>query len=83
MEAQISFTNNQDQLSIQLTHNLDPKLYDLPLTLKTYIPSNWKEVEIIQGKISKHVKAGKDENGQYVVYQAIPNQEDIVLANAE
>ena len=83
MEAQISFTNNQDQLSIQLTHNLDPKLYDLPLTLKTYIPSNWKEVEITQGKISKHVKAGKDENGQYVVYQAIPNQEDIVLANAE
>ena len=83
MEAQISFTNNQDQLSIQLTNNLDPKLYDLPLTLKTYIPSNWKEVEIIQGKTKNHVKAGKDENGQYVVYQAIPNQEDIVLANVE
>jgi hypothetical protein len=83
MEAQISFTNNQDQLSIQLTHNLDPKLYDIPLTLKTYIPSNWKDVEVIQGKLVKRVKTGKDENGQYVVYQAIPNQEDIVLANAE
>jgi len=81
MNAQISFTSNQDQLSVQLTHNLDPELYDLPLTLKTYIPSNWKEVEIIQDETKKRVKAKKDENGQYVVYQAVPNGADIVLAN--
>ena len=83
MGAQVSFTNNQDQLSVKLTHNLDPELYDIPLTLKTYIPSNWEEAEIIQGTTKIHGESGKDENGQYVVYQALPNQEDIEIAHAE
>jgi hypothetical protein len=54
-------------------------MYDVPLTLKTYVPASWKQVKIQQGKHSKQVKITKDEKGSYVIYQADPNAIAITL----
>ncbi len=83
MHAEVSFAREQDQISIQLIHDLDPSLYDLPLTLRTYIPSGWKTVMCSQGESSKKLTPEKDEKGFFIRYQAQPNKDEIILANAE
>jgi peptidoglycan/xylan/chitin deacetylase (PgdA/CDA1 family) len=83
MQAEVSYSNNEDQISVQLKHDLHPSLYDLPLTLKTYIPSAWKSVMFSQGESSKRLTPEKDENGYFIRYQAQPNKSKIILAKAE
>lgn len=83
MQAKVSYSINEDQISVQLKHGLDPSLYDLPLTLKTYIPASWKGVDFHQGENAQILKPLKDEYGYYVQYQAMANKENIILVNSE
>ena len=53
--------------------------YDLPLTLKTQVPSGWHEVQVRQGDQMKRVKAFQEKGISYVVYQAVPNGEVVKL----
>jgi hypothetical protein len=81
MNAEIVYSKNEDQITVQLNHDLDPLLYDLPLTLKTYIPANWNSVECRQGENTQILIPGNDENGYFVQYRAMANMEDIILVN--
>ena len=83
MHAEVTYSQKNSKISVQLKHDLDPSLYDLPLTLKTYIPDGWKVVEVKQGVLSEKIKPQKDANGYYVSYRAIPNMEDIILFDSE
>ncbi|MDR3712640.1 MAG: polysaccharide deacetylase family protein [Puia sp.] len=60
-------------IGIYLTHPLDPVMYDLPLTLKTYIPSSWNKVSVTQGATTIEPDLQRDEKGRYVLYQLKPN----------
>jgi len=51
--------------------------YDLPLTLKTRVPDEWKAVEIQQGEIRKQVDVVQSNGAKYVLYQAVPNAEAV------
>ena len=64
---------------IALTHTLDPALYDLPLTLKTYVPAGWTRVRVTQGSTSSELTPSRDAGGTFVMYPARPNAEDVVL----
>jgi len=79
MNAEISYSQKGDKITIELNHKLDPELYELPLTLKTYVPSDWITIKIRQGEKSWIREADRDENGLYVLYNALPNAEKIVL----
>jgi peptidoglycan/xylan/chitin deacetylase (PgdA/CDA1 family) len=68
------------KIIISLNHWLDHSLYNLPLTLKTYISPEWKKVRIQQGKHSRQVRPLTDEKGAYVLYQAEPDGVDLVLS---
>jgi peptidoglycan/xylan/chitin deacetylase (PgdA/CDA1 family) len=74
----ISATNN-GAITVSVSHTLDKALYNIPLTLKTYVPASWKKVEITEGKIVKVKSAITDATGNYIVYQAIPNRAGIKL----
>ncbi len=67
-------TGNEKKWSVDLNIKmaLDNKVYDVPLTLKTYIPAYWRHVTIKQGKRLKKIEPAKDEQGWYVVYQVNP-----------
>ena len=67
------------KITVTLTHSLDNKMYDLPLTLKTYVPASWKKAQEIQGKLSHQLTVTKDEKGSYVLFRADPNARPIVL----
>jgi hypothetical protein len=54
--------------------------YDLPLTLKTHVPDEWKIVEIQQGKKRKQVDVVQSNGAKYVLYQAVPNAEVVKLS---
>jgi hypothetical protein len=58
---------------VKLMHSLDPVMYNLPLTLKTYLPVTGKKLVIEQG--GKEIKSltGSDEKGWFVLYRIDPN----------
>jgi peptidoglycan/xylan/chitin deacetylase (PgdA/CDA1 family) len=66
-------------ISISLTHSLDQTMYDLPLTLKTYVPANWSKVNITQGTSAQKAAVQHDEKGAYVLFQLIPNSKTAFL----
>ncbi|MDB5025432.1 MAG: polysaccharide deacetylase family protein [Mucilaginibacter sp.] len=68
--AKVNMSKNNGKITVKLTDSLDRKMYDLPLTLKTYVPSGWKKVKEIQGKHIRQLPVKKDEKGNYVLYQA-------------
>ena len=53
--------------------------YDLPLTLKTYVPETWMNVTVSQGEKSSSIRTEIDEDRHYVQYEAFPNAEEIIL----
>jgi len=69
-----------DQILVSLTHSLDKTMYNIPLTLKTYVSSNWKEVRVKQGEKDQRVCPLKDEKGAYILYQIIPNANPVELS---
>lgn len=79
MNATIKSAAKGGKITVNLTHSLDSTMYDLPLTLKTYVSSKWKKVQLKQGTESKPVLTQQDASGRYVLYQAYPNTSDIEL----
>jgi hypothetical protein len=60
-------------IKVNLTHELDPKQYDIALTLKTYVDPSWKQVRVKQGDRSIETSVSNDAKGAYVQYDANPN----------
>jgi peptidoglycan/xylan/chitin deacetylase (PgdA/CDA1 family) len=71
-----------DALSVVLRDDLTDLNYDLPLTLKSYVPIGWRVVEVNQGKRAMRAEVVHDRVGAYVLYQAIPNAEAITIVAA-
>jgi peptidoglycan/xylan/chitin deacetylase (PgdA/CDA1 family) len=69
-------------ISIVLRSELRDLNYDLPLTLKTYVPSEWEAVEVRQGEQSKQVGVLRAGGAAYILYQANPNAEVVRLSRA-
>ncbi len=79
MAGTVRQTSSESKITVELTHTLDREDYDLPLTLKTYVPAKWKKVKIKQGTTSEILPSAQDEQGSFVQYQAIPNATPIQL----
>lgn len=78
--AKVSSTETGGKISVTLTHSLDMKWYDLPLTLKTYVPAKWKKATVTQGKHAQTATIQHDDKGTYVLYQLKPNSANATLA---
>lgn len=61
-EVQSNLEN--DKITISLTSELDPKIYTVPLTIKTYIPEDWKQAK---SSDQKTLEIKEDEKGKYVL----------------
>jgi len=72
----------KDAIAVTISSKLDPKVYDIPMTLKTYVPKAWKSV--IQNNKStqdsqRELKIQNDTLGHYVLYSVLPNEHEIIL----
>lgn len=79
MASEITIEKEKDSILITLSHGLDPSLYNYPLTLKTYIPAEWKQVSVRQGEQDGKYTMHKDGEGTYIQYLAIPNGGKIMI----
>lgn len=75
--SEVSDGNNT--IVVAVDHPLDKELFDLPLTLKTYVDPSWEEVSVTQSDDSKVVSSQQDEQGTFVIYCAIPGCEKVTL----
>ncbi|HUB61656.1 MAG TPA: polysaccharide deacetylase family protein, partial [Puia sp.] len=73
--ARVNVERKDGKISVKVSCPLDPGMYDLPLTLKTYIPGGWSKVTVT----GKPVEVQHDANGAYVLYQLKPNTATAVL----
>jgi peptidoglycan/xylan/chitin deacetylase (PgdA/CDA1 family) len=80
MHAEVRCYTNADAISAILRQSLTDESYDLPLTLKTSVPSGWQRVAVRQGGRSQVVPVVHDQGRSYVLYQAVPNGEVVALA---
>jgi phosphatidate phosphatase APP1 len=82
MHATWSNTKNEDKIIIKLAHNLDSKIYDSKLTLKTYISNDWNTAQVKQDGKTQTVKANKDGKGNFILYEAKPNAGAIEISKS-
>ena len=78
--AKVSNNQKGGKIMVTLNHPLDKSMYNIPLTLKTYVPSNWKQTNIKQGKHNQQANLEKDDKGSYIQYQVYPNEGELILS---
>jgi peptidoglycan/xylan/chitin deacetylase (PgdA/CDA1 family) len=83
MHSRVTASTRGRIIEVDLRHDLPEDLYDLPLTLKTYVPAGWQSVEVKQGDLASRAAAARDERGRFVLYQAVPNFGLVTLAQPE
>ncbi len=83
MNAKMEFTADSASVIVSLSHGLDPQVYDLPLTLRTVVPTAWKTADLRQG--AKKIKLPVQKQGEiaFVQYRALANAEKIVISKKE
>ena len=74
MHAKVESEKADDKISVDLTHSLDKSIYDIPLTLRTYVPDSWKQAQVNQRGHSNKVVTAKNDKGNYILYQLVPNK---------
>lgn len=80
MRGQVTASRRGGTIEVELRHSLPGGIYDLPLTLKTYVPAGWASVEVRQGSRTTSARPVRDDRGAYVLYQAVPNVGPVTLA---
>ncbi|MBE9489311.1 MAG: polysaccharide deacetylase family protein [Bacteroidetes bacterium] len=78
----ISSMVQDNTIVVNISSNLDPEIYDVPITLKTYVPKAWKTILLNQKfkpENEPKLKIQKDELGSYVLYSALPNEGELML----
>jgi peptidoglycan/xylan/chitin deacetylase (PgdA/CDA1 family) len=60
-------------IEVTVTHALDPKLYDLPLTARTTVPADWTSAQVRQGKETRTLAVEREGGDSYVQYRLAPN----------
>jgi peptidoglycan/xylan/chitin deacetylase (PgdA/CDA1 family) len=76
-EVKVLESSNQ-RIRLTLQSKADPQFYDLPLTLITQVPQNWRQCTITQGAKRSAASA----NGGNLQFEALPNGEPIIIQPA-
>ncbi|MDF2158413.1 polysaccharide deacetylase family protein [Algoriphagus sp. CAU 1675] len=71
--TQIQTEVSGDQIQVNLKTDLDPDVYFIPLTLKTYLPNEWGKAQLSTDDGTRDLEVQSDEKGKYVVYNLNPS----------
>ena len=69
-------------ISLTFLSDLDPTIYNVPLTFKTYVPGSWKSVKVKSNdkEITTGLEINKDDRGNYIIFNVSPLQGKIVIS---
>ncbi len=79
MNADVKTSDENGTIKVELTHSLDDKMYNLPLTLRTYVPADWQQAEVNQSGKPVSIPVMKDDKGSFVQYQMLPNRNSATI----
>jgi peptidoglycan/xylan/chitin deacetylase (PgdA/CDA1 family) len=79
MNSTVEYRTSGNRIAVSVDHPLDKALFDLPLTLKTYVDPAWGEVRVVQDGAATTVSVLRDGSGAYVIYQADPGDGEVEL----
>lgn len=74
---------NDNQIDINVSCSLDPIVYDVPITLKTYVPEAWKTATLHNNENpgdKQTLNVQKDALGNYVLYSVLPYERQLSLS---
>ncbi|MGB8705923.1 MAG: polysaccharide deacetylase family protein [Gillisia sp.] len=80
MAAKVEGKFYNNKITIKLTDSLDNNINDEPLTLKTYVPSQWEKVNLKTHNQMQELQTQQDEKGTFVLYQALPDKGTIEIS---
>jgi peptidoglycan/xylan/chitin deacetylase (PgdA/CDA1 family) len=80
--SRVETSRRGDTIEVTLGHDLDRTLYDLPLTLRTRVPSAWSAVEARQGSRVERAALSRSGGAAHATFQAVPNAGPVVLVDA-
>lgn len=80
MAAKVDSREEEGSVLVTVNHSLDKELYNYPLTLKTYIPKHWENINVVQGTRSITWIMTSDDRGKYILYDAMPNAESVTIS---
>jgi peptidoglycan/xylan/chitin deacetylase (PgdA/CDA1 family) len=72
----VSQKNKSDEIEISLNSDLDAEVYNVPLTLKTYIPNDWQKVRSSTGV---NLNIQNDKKGHFIIHETSPSVKKITL----
>ena len=79
MNATVSADRKKNRIIVNLRHSLDARDYNVPLTLKTHIPKEWKNVVLKTGQHHRQLSIKKDKTGSYVLYTVVANDNSMEI----
>lgn len=74
---------NDNQIDINVSCSLDPIVYDVPITLKTYVPEAWETATLHNNENpddKQTLNVQKDAKGSYVLYSVLPYERQLSLS---
>jgi peptidoglycan/xylan/chitin deacetylase (PgdA/CDA1 family) len=79
-ESALVYTNaEKDVIKVKIKSPLNAGVYNVPLTLKTHVPSIWKNAVVSQGDHLQKVRVRSDKNGSYILYKTLINGSNITI----
>ena len=82
VNSKVTASRSGDVITVTVTHSLDPKVYDLPLTARTQVPAEWTLVRFRQGDDVRWVPITRDGGNSWVIYRIMPNGKAATLEKA-
>ena len=80
--AVVSSKVEDDIIKVNISTELDPEVYDVPVTLKTYVPGAWRS-SVLSKQTGQNnqlrLEIQKDDEGSYVLYSLKPGEGEIIL----
>ena len=80
MNSDVKVGHRGRKIFVTLEHSLDYATYNLPMTLKTYVPPGWKSATVKQDGENKTIHVDQDEKGNYILYTVIPGSGTVEIA---
>lgn len=73
MASKVTTKQSGDAIDVTVSHSLDPKLYNLPLTVRTTVPAQWTSVRVRQARADATVPVQRDASSSFVLFRITPN----------
>lgn len=73
----------ESEMRVTLSHDLDPSLFDYPLTLKTQVPSHWKGVVLSCNGREETLQVKSNDGSGLIYYDVVPNKGPVIIRPIE